>query len=150
MEDRHERLEEHSDAFHLQAHPEASPTSAVRVTNLVGRCSPLSGVTLYKWLTWSSYNDQVRKKATKRLGMLGYLLNRRSVLSIANGVLIYRLFKRAVMEYAWRIWKSAARCHVRKLQVSQSRCLRIASVNLGTSVTGKFMMIWEFRFSPTI
>jgi hypothetical protein len=29
------------------------------------------GVTLDKWLTWSSRIDQVRKKASQRLGVLG-------------------------------------------------------------------------------
>jgi hypothetical protein len=45
------------------------------------------GVTLDKRLTWSKYIDQVRKKAAQRLGPL---LNRRSDLSIRNGVLLYK------------------------------------------------------------
>jgi hypothetical protein len=44
------------------------------------------GVTLDKRLTWATHIDQVRKKASQRLGVLGPLLNRKSGLSIRNGV----------------------------------------------------------------
>jgi hypothetical protein len=47
-------------------------------------------VTLDKRLTWSFVIDQVRKKTSQRLGILDYLLNKRSGLSSRNGVLLYR------------------------------------------------------------
>jgi hypothetical protein len=84
------------------------------------------GVTLDKQLTWSTHINQVRKKASQRLGMLGPLLNR-SGLSIRNGVLLCRQLIRPMMDYACPVWRSAARCHIRKLQVLQSKCLRIAT-----------------------
>jgi hypothetical protein len=77
------------------------------------------GVTLDKRLTWSSHIDQVRKKASQRLGVLGPLLNRSSSLSIRNGVLLFRQLIRPMMDYACPIWRSTARCHIRKLQVLQ-------------------------------
>jgi hypothetical protein len=89
--------------------------------------APYLGVTLDKRLTWSTHIDQVRKKASQRLGVLGPLLNRRSGLSIRNGVLLFRQLIRPIMDYACPIWKSAARSHIRKLQVLQSKCLRIAT-----------------------
>jgi hypothetical protein len=46
------------------------------------------GVTLDTQLHWSPHIDQVRKK-TAQMGMLGPLLNRKSDLSIRNGVLLY-------------------------------------------------------------
>jgi hypothetical protein len=46
------------------------------------------GVTLDKRLTWSPHIDQVRNKTAQRMGMLG-LLNRKSDLSVRNGVLLY-------------------------------------------------------------
>jgi hypothetical protein len=79
------------------------------------------GVTLDRRLTWATHIDQVRKKASQRLGVLGLLLNRR------NGVLLYRQLIRPMMDYACPVWRSAARTHVRKLQVLQSKCLRIAT-----------------------
>jgi hypothetical protein len=84
-------------------------------------------VTLDKRLIWSTHIDQVRKKASQRLGLLGPLLSRRSGLSIRNGVLLYRQLIRPMMDYACPVWRSAARSHIRKLQVLQSKCLRIAT-----------------------
>jgi hypothetical protein len=67
--------------------------------------------------------SQVRRKVAQRLGILGPLLNRRSGLSIRKGVLLYQQLISPVMDYECPIWRSAARSHVRKLQV----CLRIAT-----------------------
>jgi hypothetical protein len=85
------------------------------------------GVTLDTRLTWSAHVNQVRKKSAQRLGVLGPLLNRRSGLPVGNGVLLYKQLIRLMMDYACQIWRSAARSHVRKLQVLQSKCLRIAT-----------------------
>jgi hypothetical protein len=85
------------------------------------------GVTLDTRLTWSAHGDQVRKRAVQRLGMLGPLLNRRSGLSVRNGVLLYKQLIRPMMDYACPIWRSAARSHVKKLQMLQTKCLRIAT-----------------------
>jgi hypothetical protein len=85
------------------------------------------GVTLDKGLIWSPHIDQVRKKTAQRLGMLGPLLNRKSDLSVRNGVLLYKQLVRPMMDYACPAWRSAARCHVRRLQVLQSKCLRLAT-----------------------
>jgi hypothetical protein len=85
------------------------------------------GVTLDRRLTWSKHIDQVKKKAAQRLGILGPLLNRRSNLSIRNGVLLYKQLIRPMMDYACPVWRSAARSHIKKLQVLQSKCLRIAT-----------------------
>jgi hypothetical protein len=59
--------------------------------------------------------------------MLGPLLNRRSGLSVRNGVLLYKELIRPMMDYACPIWRYAVRSHVKKLQVLQSKCLRIAT-----------------------
>ena len=47
------------------------------------------GVTLDTQLTWSPHIDQARKRTAQRMGMLGPLMNRKSDLSVRNGVLIY-------------------------------------------------------------
>jgi hypothetical protein len=85
------------------------------------------GVTLDKRLTWSSHIEQVRKKTTQRMGMLGSLLNRKSYLSVRNGVLLYKQLIRPMMDYACPAWRSAARSHIRRLQVLHSKCLRLAT-----------------------
>ena len=83
------------------------------------------GVTLDKRLTWSPHIDQVRRTA-QRMGLLGPLLNR-SDLSIRNGVLLYKQLVRPLMDYACPAWRSAARSHVGRLQVLQSKCLRLVT-----------------------
>jgi len=51
----------------------------------------------------------------------------RSDLSISNGVLLYKQLIRPMMDYVCPIWRSATRSHIKKLQVLQSKCLRIAT-----------------------
>jgi hypothetical protein len=48
--------------------------------------------------------------------------------SRSSSLLLYKQFVRPMMDYVCPIWKSAARRHVRKLQVLQSKCLSIASI----------------------
>jgi hypothetical protein len=85
------------------------------------------GVILDTRMTWSPHIVQVKKKAAQRLGLLSSLLHRKSGLSLRNGVLLYKQLIRPMMDYACPIWRSAACTHLRKLQVIQSKCLRIAT-----------------------
>jgi hypothetical protein len=59
--------------------------------------------------------------------MLGPLLNKKSDLSVRNGVLLYKQLIRPMMDYACPAWRSAGRSNVRRLQVLQSKCLRLAT-----------------------
>jgi hypothetical protein len=93
----------------------------------MGPNRPLLGVTLDTRLHSSAHVNKVRKTAAQRLAVFGPLLNRRSGLFVGNGVLLYKQFIRSMMDCACPIWRSAARSHVRKLQVLQSNCLRIAT-----------------------
>jgi hypothetical protein len=78
-------------------------------------------------ITWSPHIDQVRKRAAQSLGMLGPLLNKKNDLSVRNVVLLYNKLIRPMMDYACSALRSAARTHVRRLQVLQSKCLRLAT-----------------------
>jgi hypothetical protein len=79
------------------------------------------GVSLDIRVTWSKHIDQVRKRAAQRLGTLGTLINRRRGLSIRKGVLLYKQLIRPIMEYACPVWSSAARSHMKKRRVLQSK-----------------------------
>ena len=85
------------------------------------------GVTLDTRLTWSPHIDQVRKKTAQKIGTLGRPLNGNIDLSVKNGVLLYKRLIRPMIDYACPAWRSAARTHVRRLQVLQSKCLRLAA-----------------------
>jgi hypothetical protein len=63
------------------------------------------------------------------MGTLGPLLNRKSDLSVRNAVLLYKQLIRPMMDYARPAWRSAARSHVQRLQVLQSKRLRLATGN---------------------
>jgi len=60
-------------------------------------------------------------------GYAGSLLNSKSVLSVRNGILLCKQLIRPMMDYACPAWRSASRSHVRKLEVLQSKCLRLAT-----------------------
>jgi 4-amino-4-deoxy-L-arabinose transferase-like glycosyltransferase len=59
--------------------------------------------------------------------MLGPLLNRKSDLSVMNGVLLYKQRICLMMYYACPAWRSASRTYVRRLQVLQSKCHLLAT-----------------------
>jgi hypothetical protein len=85
------------------------------------------GVTLDQRLTWSPHINQVGRRTAQRMGLLSPVLNRRSELSIRNGVLLYKQLIRPLMDYACPVWRSATHTHVRRLQVLQSKCLRLVT-----------------------
>jgi hypothetical protein len=76
--------------------------------------------------TCSPSVDQARKKADQRLGVLGPILDRRGGLSIRNRVLLYKQLIWPMMDL-FPIRRSGACTHVRRPQVLQSKCLRIAA-----------------------
>ena len=80
--------------------------------------------------------------------MLGPYLNSKSDLSVRKGVLLYKQRIRPTMDYACPDWRSAARTHIRRLQVLQSKCLRLAYCS-PWHITGRYTRIWVFRCLPT-
>ena len=119
MENRHKRFKElryHLLACRTSLHS-APISDSFRGANQFDRYHSLSGVTLDKRLTWSSHIEQVIRRTAQRMGLLGPLLNRGSYLSIRNGVLLYKQLIRLLMGYACPAWRSAARTHVRRVQV---------------------------------
>jgi hypothetical protein len=89
------------------------------------------------------------KEGTWKIGVLGPLLNRRSSLSVRNDVLLYKQLIRSMMDYACPIWRSVARSHFRKLQVLQSKCLRITTSAPWYVINRQFSRIWGFHSSLT-
>jgi len=107
-------------------HP-ALTSNTLQGTNPMGQNNLLYVGALDTQLTWSPHIDQVRKRAVQRLGMLGPFLNRKSDLSVRNGVLLCKQVICPMMDYACPMWRSAARTDVQRLQVLQSKCLRLAT-----------------------
>jgi hypothetical protein len=93
----------------------------------LGWFCPLSGGD--PWYTASYLVESYRlveKESGIETGSAGNSPNRRSSFFIRNGVLLYKQRIRPMMDYSCPVWKSAAHCHIRKLQVLQSMCLCIA------------------------
>ena len=93
----------------------------------MGRHIALSGVSVDTHLTWSPRIAQVRKNAAIKMAVSGTLLYSGSSLSVRNGVLLYKQLIRLMMDYECPIWRFAASTHVGRLQVLQSKCLRLAT-----------------------
>ena len=129
MENRHKRFKELRD--HLRASRTALHSAPISdsfrgAINWVDTIRYL-GVTLDKRLTWSPHIEQVSRRTAQRMGLLGPFLNRRSDLSIRNGVLLYKQLIRPLMDYACPALRSAARTHVWRLQVLQAECLPLVT-----------------------
>jgi hypothetical protein len=75
------------------------------------------GVTLDTQLTCLSHIDQVRKKVAQRLG----------VVSIRNGLLLCKQLICLVMDYAYLICRLATDTRIKKKEVHQFKCLRLAT-----------------------
>jgi 4-amino-4-deoxy-L-arabinose transferase-like glycosyltransferase len=60
--------------------------------------------------------------------MLGPRLNMKSDLPVRNGVLLYKQLIRPMLSYACPAWRSTALSYVRKMQLLESKCLRLATV----------------------
>jgi hypothetical protein len=100
-------------------------------------------------VTLSPHIDQVRKRTAQRMGLLGPLLNRKSELSIRNGVLLYKQLIRPVMDYACPAWRSAASNRVWRLQVLQSECLRLVTGAPWYLSSRQIHEDWVFHCSST-
>jgi len=75
----------------------------------------------------ASSEPHLKVLRAQRMGMLGPLLNRKSDLSVRNGVLLYKQLIRPMMDSACPAFRYAARSHVRRLQVLQFKCFRLAT-----------------------
>jgi hypothetical protein len=95
-------------------HP-APTCKTLRGTNPMGRNYSLSGGDpIYTTQLVASHRSG--KKTTQWVGMFGPRLNRKSILSVRNGFLLYKHVMRPMMDYACPAWRSGSR----RLQVLQS------------------------------
>ena len=64
-------------------------------------------------------------KAIKSFRALWPLLNRRSALNQENKNLLYKCVIRPTLSYGSPVWYKAAKCHLKKMQIIQNKCLKI-------------------------
>lgn len=85
------------------------------------------GVVLDRTLSWRANIANLASRARSRLGILGPVLNRRSALSVANGLTLYKALVLPIMTFAAPIWGSADKSHLDALQRVQNKALRAAT-----------------------
>jgi hypothetical protein len=75
-------------------------------------------------LSWNKHVSTIATRATQRLGILKPLLNRRSKLSLANGITIFKTMILPIMTYAAHVWATTSKTNMQKLQRVQNKALR--------------------------
>jgi hypothetical protein len=94
----------------------------------VGRNSTVSwGDPLILSLPGRRTSTRWERRQLKGWACLASSVTGEAAMSVRNGVLLNKQLIRPMMDYACPIWRFAARSHVRKLQVLQSKCIRIAT-----------------------
>lgn len=83
------------------------------------------GVTLDHKLLFRQHIDTACDKTIKSFRALWPLLNRRSTLSQKNKNLLFKCVIRPIMSYASPVWYKAAKCHIKKMQIIQNKCLKM-------------------------
>jgi hypothetical protein len=84
------------------------------------------GVMLDTKLTFKSHIDSCRKKAGMVTKFLFPLMKRTSSLSQQGKITLYRSYIRPVMTYACPVFSNCADCHMKRLQIFENKCLRMA------------------------
>lgn len=82
------------------------------------------GVTLDQKLLFKKHIEIARTRALRAMRALYPMLARSSRLNVKNKNIIYKTMIRPIMTYAAPIWVSAAKTHIKKLQVVQNKALK--------------------------
>jgi hypothetical protein len=130
-------------------HPETQASPAFQRANTWVDTARYLGVTLVTRLTWSAHVNQVVRKAAQRWGVLGPLLNRRSSLSIKNGVLLYKQLIHPMMATHARSGGLLPTPTSVSCRCCNPSVFALQLTHPGTLVTGKFTTIWGFHSLPT-
>lgn len=85
------------------------------------------GVILDKKLTWNPHISSKLQQGYQRLRILYPLINRQTSLSWKCSLLLYKQIIRPLILYAVPVWGKCAPTHINKIQVLQSKVLRVIS-----------------------
>jgi Reverse transcriptase (RNA-dependent DNA polymerase)/Endonuclease-reverse transcriptase len=83
------------------------------------------GIWLDPKLTFGSNIAKNVVKAKKAMAILYPLLKKQSPLNTEGKITIYRSYIRPIMTYACPVFDNSAKCHIKKLQTVQNKCLRM-------------------------
>lgn len=83
------------------------------------------GIYLDKKLTFNTHISNTIEKVNKYKKNLYPLINRNSTLSNHNKILIFKVIFQAILLYGCPVWGLCAKSHLRKLQISQNKILKM-------------------------
>jgi Reverse transcriptase (RNA-dependent DNA polymerase)/Endonuclease-reverse transcriptase len=84
------------------------------------------GLILDSKLNWSKHIKYLGNKANIAINTLYPLINRQSILSSKNKLLLYKVIIRPILVYGCPAWSTLAKSHLLKLQIIQNKCLKMA------------------------
>lgn len=94
------------------------------------------GVILDSKLTFEHHIQQLKHKGHQKIAFL-YPIFLASKLPIHTKLMLYKSILRSSMTYAGPVFKHAAKCHLRHLQVIQNKCLRLITGHGRTTRIGQ-------------
>lgn len=83
------------------------------------------GVILDPKLKFQHHVPYIIDKVNNLIRLLYPLINRNSKLNIENKTLIMKSIFHAIMFYAAPVWSTSAQCHIKKLQITQNKLLKM-------------------------
>jgi hypothetical protein len=83
------------------------------------------GVHLDRRLTWGYHINQKLNEAYVRLAALYPVINRKTSLKVQCAKMIYQAILRPILTYGCTVWGATSKTNIRKLQIFQSKVLRI-------------------------
>lgn len=83
------------------------------------------GVHLDSKLTFKEHTTQTLNKINIGIKILYPFINRKSLLSNENKILIHKTIFQAILLYGCPVWGHCAECHIKKLQIAQNKLLKM-------------------------
>jgi len=80
---------------------------------------------LDRTLTWRKYITTKRKQLDLKLRNLGWIIGRKSQLSLENKLLVYKIILKPVWTYGIQLWGTASNSNLEILELFQSKVLHI-------------------------
>lgn len=84
------------------------------------------GIWLDKKLTFKYHIDHVLNRVNMYKQILYPLINRNSLLSNDNKILIFKVIFQSIILYGCPIWGHCAKSHIKRLQIAQNKILKMA------------------------
>jgi len=115
--------------FTKKRKPSNLPSTGLKVEDITVEWSKnvkYLGLMFDSRLTFGSQFEVTCSKASKYIKILYPMINRKSQLSVANKILLYKAVFRAILSYGAPVWSECAKTHINKLQVIQNKCLKLA------------------------